>query len=585
MRKIYLFFLVVGILIIAAYLSIRFFMSGDIKKAGNTAQANSNSSNKQNKTPDKQLDLRPLFIAKMQQLIKQGSKGLYDLTVDSIEVDVLQSTAVLHKVQLTPDDKALAALHALKMAPDAVFKASFHSLKIEGINLDDAVTRKTLDFQLVNFSRPVVEVFHHKRKYNEVKRKNSEPLYTRIVKDMKKIFVAKLIVENGSFIHHNLASKDKVTRLNDIALQFNDILIDSTTQQSADRFLFAKSAQITMRNYAVKTTDDLYLFRINKAVIEAPKQMMTLSGMSLTSRYKPEAFQKKQVHRKELYDLFVPRIVFQKIDWWQLMNENKLLADHLKISDAKVKVQLDRNLPPPASKMGGFPHQLMMKLALKMHVKKAVVQNMHLSYEENSPQSRMKGKLDFDQINMRISNITNMPQIINGNDMAVVQATARFMKQVPLKARFSFNLSDSKNGGFTSSFSMPSFDGEIVNSVSQPLGLFKVEAGKVNRLKIEVQGNQHKATASTQLLYNDLKVSIYEKENDEEGLDKKGLVGLFANTFVIKDNNPSGSRKLRSPQTEFQRDPQTGFFNLVWKASLTGLLESIGASPKLASKK
>ena len=85
--------------------------------------------------------------------------------------------------------------------------------------------------------------------------------------------------------------------------------------------------------------------------------------------------------------------------------------------------------------------------------------------------------------------------------------------------------------------------------------------------------------------YKDLKVSLYEKENDEKGLDKRGVLGLFANAFVIKNDNPQKNEALRVSQVEFLPNPNPGFSNLVWKTTLKGVLKTIGVNPKRANPK
>jgi hypothetical protein len=235
--------------------------------------------------------------------------------------------------------------------------------------------------------------------------------------------------------------------------------------------------------------------------------------------------------------------------------------------------------------MGNFPHQLLMKLPMQVYVEKLLVRNLDLAYEEYNPRSDQSGTLYFNKANLDISNITNMPKYIKQKKHTTINSSANFMRQIPFTAYFALDLANYKQGGFSADLKMAGFDGSLVNGLAVPLGLFKVDKGEVKSAKVHVQGDQHKTKGKVLLLYNNLKLSLYEKEQDEKGLDKRGLIGLFANKFVIKDDNPQKNRAPREVATEFQRDPHGGFLNLVWKTSLTGILETIGANPKLATKK
>jgi hypothetical protein len=56
--------------------------------------------------------------------------------------------------------------------------------------------------------------------------------------------------------------------------------------------------------------------------------------------------------------------------------------------------------------------------------------------------------------------------------------------------------------------------------------------------------------------------------------------------LVVKNDNAWWlTGKTRTKDAYFQRDPQSGFMNLVWKTAFVGLLKSIGAPAKMAEKK
>jgi hypothetical protein len=319
-------------------------------------------------------------------------------------------------------------------------------------------------------------------------------------------------------------------------------------------------------------------------MVEAPKHNLSIDGLSLVSRYDKQQLKQKLVHQKEQYTVKVPKITMQGIDWWALMNEELFKADKLLVPGGTVKIYLDRSLPRPTSKMGNFPHQLIMKLPLQISIPSINIRNLNLTYEEYNPKSKMDGAIQLNNVNLDISGITNIPAQIRKQRQAIVNGTALF-KHVPVKARFAFDLLNYKDGKFSSGLSTGGFEGKIMNDVAEPLGLLKVEKGRVNKFQITMQGNEREASGTVLLLYNDFKISMYEKESDEKGLDKKGLIGFFANTFVIKDDNPGNDKSPRISSTSFQRDPQAGFFNLVWKTALSGILKTIGANPKLAEKK
>jgi len=570
-----------GTIITGAYLFTRFTLQHKVKKhrALNLNATFSDPSVSQN--PDTTLDLRPLFKTRLQQIIKAGSNGLYDITMDSIAIDILHSTISALNVKLISDPDILQTLQQKNKAPDDVFSGSIRKLRIEGINLDDFITRRTLDLKLLHLSGVNLRIDHlNSKKDNQAK--DPLTLYKKLLTQVDKIAVKELLINNSSITIRNRAGKSKTSKLNDVSIRLQDLLIDSTTQHATDRFLFAKKAFITLNNFAMRTNDNLYQFKVKAISIVAPEHFMTLNGVSISSRYSKAQFQKQLKSRKEQYDVAAPSITFKNTDWWNLLNEEEFVAEQVSIKNPKVTVYLDRSLPPPASRMGNFPHQLLMKVPFGINIKEAIITGMSLDYTEYNPVSKQTGTVSFSNLRLEGKNITN---IAGGNRMATFKSNGLFMKQVPFYAVFNFDLLQHKAGHFSSEISMKGFDGNIVNSIAKPLGLMAVDKGQVKEVKINIKGNQHSASGSIHLLYNDLKVSLFEKEADEDDLDKKGVIGKLANAFVIKNDNPPKRGSLRQPEVVFKRDPQAGFFNLVWKTSLAGILKSIGANEKLAAKK
>lgn len=197
--------------------------------------------------------------------------------------------------------------------------------------------------------------------------------------------------------------------MSDVELEFIDILIDSSTEHANDRFLFARQASLSLKNYEMKTADDVYLFRIGALTVKTPQQTMTIQNLSLAPRYNKQQFQKRLVHQKEQYELSVPKITIQNIDWWSFMHQDRFVADELVMPDVKVKIHLDRSLPRPKSKMGNFPHQLIMKLPIQIYLAGMKIRNLDLIYEEYNPKSTQTGSIHLDHVNLDISDITNIP--------------------------------------------------------------------------------------------------------------------------------------------------------------------------------
>ncbi len=579
-KSLFLILLIAGVLIIGGYLFIRFSLQSSINKDAknlSTVKTGRDTS----KVSDSPLDLKPLFIARIQQLIKKSSNGLYDLSVGDMEIDILQSTVELKDVTLTPADTAMASLVKLNLAPDDVFKASVKIIRIEGINLDEAVSSKTMDYKIIHLVQPVIEVRHKKRWYNESADK--EDFSKRILKQMEKITIGELIIEKGTIISYNDDKKGKQNKLNNVSVNMTNILIDSATRNEQDRFLFARAATLSFKNYVTKTTDGLYNLRIGAVTIEAPQQIIKMQNLAIQSPFSKGQFVKKLTKSKELYDFTVPSITIKNVNWWRLMNEEQLVADELNLSGAKLKIYLDRSLLPK-SKIGGFPNQMIMKMPMKINIAKMKVNDVDFSYEEYNPVSEQSGIIYIDDVALDITNLSNMQTKGKAAKPLIVKGSSLFMHNVPLTAEFNLDMVNYRSGKFTTKFNASGFDGSLVNSFAMPMGMAKIEKGTIQKVEARIQGDQWKANGDVLIMYKDLKLSLLEKDKGERELDKKSFTTLAANLFILKKDNPKKGQEVRKEKAAFTRIAEGGFFMLIWKTLMAGTLKTIGAPAKIASK-
>ena len=154
MKKLSLILIVIIIIVSGAYFYIRFVVlkakdfEPDYSKSKSVA------------------DLRPAIIAKLQQLVKDASGGLYDLSIDKIDPHISDLSIDIAGAVLTPDSAIIKNPDKSRMLPDDLFKISLSSLRIEGVRIKDLLSKDHLSLKYILINAPVIEVYHQKKWYN-----------------------------------------------------------------------------------------------------------------------------------------------------------------------------------------------------------------------------------------------------------------------------------------------------------------------------------------------------------------------------------------------------------------------------------
>lgn len=532
------------------------------------------------------LDLRPSIIAKLQQLVKDASGGLYILSIEKLEPDVLSSKLDVIDGAISVDTTAMQQLDNLKKLPDDVFNIKFHSLHIDGIGIGDLLHKKNIDIKSAFVNDPVIHIYHKARNYNkeEHKRNDSLTLYQRLMGQMKKIAIAAINITNGTLIIHDVEQPKRITKFNDITIQMNNVLIDSSTQYDSSRFLFARHAVLETRNYTFPTPDSLYYVKLGKISLTGERHEVTVLNAQLQHRGSRLEFEKKLHGRDEMYDVTLPKVILKNVNWWQLVNREKIVSSKTDIYGGTVSVFSDLSLPLGAKKpMNHFPHQLVMMIPIPVLVSELNFYRLTVIFQQYNTETRSTGMVTCTNITGTARHITNMPGEIRSLPYTLLTAKALFMNKVPMTVGFKFNLANYKTGQFSVDVHMDTLNKITINPIAKPLGRFTVKDGQMQRGTAHMEGNNFILQGRVKILYTDLHITPLKSDSARGELKKSHLKSFFANIIFIKNANPQGNN-LRQPEVSLGRDHHQNFVSYIWTAILTGLCKTIGIPVKLVVK-
>ncbi|HVX51239.1 MAG TPA: hypothetical protein VHB48_13820 [Chitinophagaceae bacterium] len=521
-------------------------------------------------------DFEPAIKARLQLLVANATDSLYRLDFDTLDADVLTSTITVAGVRLQADSMVMQRMKAKGDLPANIFNIAVDTLRVTGIDIRDFLSNKKINLDSLYINHPNVAIYHTPHTQAPVKRNvNITSLYDKMARQLNRLSITKLRVSNMHLEHHN-AGRGKKLSLDRVNIDFDDILMDSTTARDTTRFLFAKNAVASLGTLQVPTADSLYYISLDSLSLNAVQNTAAIQRIKVRPRYNRQAFVNRLSHQKDMYDITFNNIDLQNIGWNSLLTGDSVVMDTINIGSGKVDIFTDRSLPAPPSKLGHYPQQLLMKDSLPINIRCIKLHGIDVWYTEFNPRSGHTGKVVFDNVYATATNVTNNKSIIDASNFITVNARAMFMGTAKARAIFKFNLAAAKRGLFTVSASLGSMDATKLNAITRPLGRFGIQKGNIEALTAFVRGNNYQATGSVTFLYNNLKIELVKNNDDSTSFKKRGLLSFIANTFVIKSANPGNNSEARTEQCSHDRDVTKSFFNLVWKTVEDGIKKTAG---------
>src|SRR5690606_30377824 len=191
------------------------------------------------------------------------------------------------------------------------------------------------------------------------------------------------------------------------------------------------------------------------------------------------------------------------------------------------------------------------------------IKDSKLMYEEDSATSNNPGKLTVANFNLTASNIYSGYKRSRGPKTQIFVNT-KFMQQGDLVASWQFDIMD-QTDKFNINGNLKNFPAPAMNPFLKPY--LNVEAkGKIDKMVFNFSGNNEVANGDYAMNFNDLKMTLFNKDNQE-----RKLLTAAANIVVRTDTDGLKKTEIK----EVSRHKQKSFFNYLWLCIMQGLKQTV----------
>ncbi len=521
---------------------------------------------------------KSLIKQQLNKTITRKSNGLYNLSYRQFELDEVAGNLSVSDIHLEFDSVRYAQLTQEGNEPSLLFRIYIPQLHITGVETPRALLDKEMVGSEVEIQSPVVELIYTGKGKDSTADLPPDSLYQAILGNMNLVKLASLSIKNVTLVTRKWKSSDTALQVQGLNMVLGDILIDSNSGADQSRFLFARKMELSANLARWEDAKKIYRYQLDSFSCNIEKKEMEARHFHIRPKLEEEDFMNKVGVQIDRYDIRFSDI---RLMGWNipLITRQQIIADSLSVSKAIVKVYKDHHQPRDhINRVGSFPHQALQRLRYRVIIPALTVQDAFIEYKQNTPKTGRKGKVQFYQTTLHVSNITNDSLRIRSNPFCIARAKTSFMNLTPLEAVFKFNLART-NGSYEVQASLGKINATELNSITEPLAAARIESGTVRSAQIHLSGSDYAGFASIQLQYENLKVAVLGKDEEKGTLDKKGLVSFAAN-MIIKNDNPGKDGILRIGKGKFERDINRGYFNLLWKSLYVAIADCMGAPVK-----
>ncbi|HMH22539.1 MAG TPA: hypothetical protein VK563_12225 [Puia sp.] len=506
--------------------------------------------------------------------VSEKTEGLYNIHYEGLSIDEVSGILHVKNIEIIPDTAVYGQLVREKKNPPMLIKLFIPALDILGVKTPKALLTKQIQGHKVEVSNPTIEIMLDHFAKDSTVYNPSRDVYKELLGKFLKIQMDSVEILHAKVIVRNRGSEAIAFSGNNVSFLLSDLLIDSVTNKDSSRILFSRNLDMDCDEIALPSGNKKYRLRVEKLRFTGRDNSFYIGSVRLIPQLPEAEFARSFPVQKDRYDFAMEGISLRNIDRGGIWRK-RIEADSLIIGKSSFKVYRDLSQPRDTiSIVGNYPHQLLMRLPIPVHIRKLIFLHSFIEYKEKNGKSDSAGKVQFFDAGATIDNVTNVKGAIARNNKCILSFTAKFLNKTPVNAKIVMLLKD-PHGRFSIEGNIGSIDAVSLNALTQPMGLARMEKGNIDKLQFNFKATDSSSTGKLTILYSDLKVSLLKKDKEENKYDKKGLASLAVN-IIMKKSNPVKGGDARVVDVHFNRILNKSFFNLIWKTIFAGIKETAG---------
>ncbi len=516
---------------------------------------------------------------KLEKAITKNNNGLYKISYDEMIINEETGSLVASNMKLWVDSTRYASIEKEGKTPPMLFTITIPELYVAGVQTSKALLDKEIVGRKIEIRNPVIDL-EYTGKGKNARHVPTEEIYREVLGNLDMIQMDSVLITGAEVRTKSGKTGKRIIDVKNIDIALTDVRVDSAANMDSTRFLFAKNMKIHVADIAWPSPDNLYNYRAENITLNSNGGRLSVKQFFVTPRLSEIAFVNAIPTQTDRLNFSFNNIVFSGVVMQKLLDEF-IQADAMTIGGSSFKIYRDLARPrDKKNRVGYYPHQVLDDIPLGFAIKKVNIRNSFVEYKERNHITRQSGKVQFYNVNGTITNFTNDKTARNKVMKAVVNSS--FLNKTSLKTNWTFYLFHPK-GRFDVSGNIGAIDGQVLNSLAEPMGPASIEEGHLNGMTFDLHGNDYSMDGNVKMLYEDLDVAILEKDKGATETDKKFLTSLIAN-FVIKNSNPKGNDAVRVQQVNLSRDINRSLFNLCWKTIFQGIRGTVGIKQATAAR-
>ena len=522
----------------------------------------------------------PILAGKVKSTVLTSSDSLYTVDFSDAKLHVLRGEIDIYNITLKPDTAVYNRRVRAHLAPNNLVELHVKRLILAHIHPFNLYFNHKLDIGSITLREPELNVSYQLNHAKDTTTKDTRTTWQKISKSLKSIHIGEIHLNDVKLKYEDYSGhKLVISELKEMNLSARDLLIDSATQKDRSRLMYCKDIVAELNNYKGHSSNGLYTFKIKSLRLSTQASKLEIEGLDMQPVKTNVFFEKSP---RDRFDVHLDSLQLTHFDYLSYHKYRLINASHMTLTRGSLNLFSNpNNQPTKTDRVRTYPNFGLKEIRADLNIDTIDANHINIAYTELNHKSNKTGTITFNNSSGRFLNITTNKAALLKNNICTAQISSSFMNKGKLNVLFSFNLT-ADNVPFSYKGSLGPMDLSAINPAIMPLGLIKINNGKLSRFEFDIQADSSVSKGKISLLYNDLKVTVLKADTVNDKLKHMTIASLFANIMVLKHDNPDSPGEIpRSFNVTYYRPKDFPFFKNIWHTLLEGIKPSIGLDEKM----
>lgn len=491
------------------------------------------------------ISINSILKNKLEKFIQERLPENLVRSYDDITIESFGGSLLVTNASLTIKNKEDGINHTF---------INVEKLKISDISYWDYLLSDEIHVEAISLENPKIVYYKDKLK------RPKDTVRQAVARIYKPITINRVLIKNTKLAIYEKGEDSLKIYSAGFNLEMNEVKVDNETVLQKIPFEYkdfvAKSDTVFVKvsPYENLTVEDLSIENGNAL----------FKNLKLKTKYSKKELSRIIPKERDHYDLSLEALSIDGFDFGFKQNRFFAKSEQVTLAHPSLEIYRDK-LVADDPKIKPLYSKMLRDLPFELTVDSLKISDAKIIYEEREKQENTGGSINFKNMNVAISNVSNTYDSPKNTNIKI---TADFMDKTPISAEWTFDVQN-KNDQFIFKAEVGPLAANRMNNFIQPNLKVKLE-GHINKTYFTIDGNNKVSKTDLKINYSDFKIIVLQKD----GKKKNEFLSAITDLFISKNSKKDGDY-YREGTAQATRDKTKSVFNFLWISVKNALIKTM----------